>query len=171
MTNTQILNTLTHRAFYESLGQRHQEVFKSFENTTYSAQTSYLFTGSVGIGKTHTSIQLLAKYCIETYPDGFDLTKYQLQPNYIKFVEIFRKLELRNSNNEEIRYNATESLKDVKESPYLIIDDFNTVQTTEYREQLIKDYIYDVLDYRYDNDLTTVITTNRTAQEIKDFFG
>jgi DNA replication protein DnaC len=60
---------------------------------------------------------------------------------------------------------------EISENKFIIIDDLDTVQTTDFRSQNLKNFIYKLIDYRYNENLIIVFTTNRNYEELVSFYG
>ena len=54
----------------------------------------------------------------------------------------------------------------VKAAPLLVLDDFGEVSATPWA----KEKLYQILNYRYNGRLPTVITTRLTLDEIKEYY-
>ena len=65
-------------------------------------------------------------------------------------------------------YNEMEMLK---KTPYLGIDDMGTEPTEVMDYGNICNPVIDLIDYRYNRQLTTFITTNKTPDELRDRYG
>lgn len=166
-----ILSTFTKRPFFENLNKKWQDVFlnETFK-TEYSHAESYLFAGTFGTGKTHTAVILMREYAKATYPNGYELSKYAFEPSFINFERLLAYIQDYNSFDSERRYSASLVLEELLESSYLVIDDFDTMSSTDNKEQNLKDYIYRLFEKRYNENLTTVVTTNRNFNELIDFY-
>ncbi len=109
-----------------------------------------LFTGSVGTGKTYELVSaLLAFYISNTgnYP----------YPKFQTFGEIMREIRSSFANNSyESLYNRFAWCK------LLVIDDLGTENKTEFSSE----FIYNIINDRYNNCLPVLMSTNLTSEEI-----
>lgn len=118
--------------------------------------------GNVGSGKTYIVTGLVNDMCnaiIEstTEEDRINADKGQYsmrQPvRFISNIELVENLKF-DSDSSTIR-----KYKNVK---LLIIDDLGSARATEWA----KERLLEIIDYRYNNELTTIFTTNLTAEEL-----
>ena len=110
-----------------------------------------VFMGETGCGKTH----LAAAIVNYRYQAG--------QPALFVVVPEFLD-HLRSTFNPESKISYDQLFESVKTAPLLVLDDFGEQSTTPWaREKL-----YQVLNYRYNARLSTVITTRYSLQEILD---
>jgi len=110
-----------------------------------------VFMGQTGCGKTHLAAAI-ANY------------RYQAnQPALFTVVPEFLD-HLRSTFSPESKVSYDQIFEGIKTAPLLILDDFGEQSTTPWaREKL-----YQVINYRYNAQLATVITTRYSLQEILD---
>ena len=62
-------------------------------------------------------------------------------------------------------------MESLKKTPYLGIDDMGTepIEVMDYGN--ICNPVIDLIDYRYNRQLTTFVTTNKTPNELRDRYG
>jgi DNA replication protein DnaC len=114
-----------------------------------SSPKGWLFIqGRFGCGKTHLAAAI-ANECVSngiptlflTVPDLLDSLRFTFNDNEVSFEERFDQ---------------------IREAPLLILDDFGTQSATEWaREKL-----FQILNFRYVNNLPMVVTTNLALAEI-----
>ena len=112
-----------------------------------------VFMGDTGCGKTHLAAAIV---------------NYQYQANKpALFVVVPDFLDhLRSAFSPESRVSYDQLFERVKTAPLLVLDDFGEQSTTPWaREKL-----YQVLNYRYNARLPTVITTRYSLEEIQEKF-
>lgn len=108
-------------------------------------QKGFLVSGGTGVGKT-----FLTKCLHNELVD-------QLQPSvYIKAADL--AIKLRTAYREDL----TELIKDFKKVKHLFIDDYGIQKNTE----MVKELFFSILEYRYENNLQTYITTNLDKEEL-----
>jgi DNA replication protein DnaC len=135
------------------LGEQQQESIERAYNQakTYaeSVQGWLLIQGRYGCGKTHLAAAIANK-CVDnglptlflTVPDLLDTLRFSYDSVDISFEERFEQ---------------------IRQAPLLILDDFGTHSATEWaREKL-----FQILNFRYINQLPLVVTTNLDLQEIE----
>jgi DNA replication protein DnaC len=110
-----------------------------------------VFMGSTGCGKTHLAAAI-ANYRYQAHQPAM-------------FVVLPELLDhLRSTFSPESKVSYDQLFERVKTAPLLIMDDFGEQSTTPWaREKL-----YQVMNYRYNARLATVITTRYSLQEILD---
>ena len=104
-------------------------------------------TGSVGSGKTHIAYCILKEYLYTNHKDN-------PEPSiFIVKLQTLKKLWLKD-------------LSDGRNSEFYLLDDVGTVKQNEWLTEML----YDLIDYRYENNLPIIITSNLTADEITEKF-
>ncbi|MDZ4245858.1 MAG: ATP-binding protein, partial [Dehalococcoidia bacterium] len=71
---------------------------------------------------------------------------------------------LRSSFSPESKISYDRFFESVKSTPLLVLDDFGKQTTTPWAQEKL----YQVINYRYNAQLPTVITTNYSIEEIRD---
>jgi DNA replication protein DnaC len=135
------------------LGEQQQESIERAYNQarTYadSVRGWLLIQGRYGCGKTHLAAAI-ANSCVDnglptlflTVPDLLDSLRFSYDSSEISFEKRFEQ---------------------IRQAPILILDDFGTQSATEWaREKL-----FQILNFRYINQLPLVVTTNLDLQEIE----
>lgn len=110
----------------------------------------FLIAGGTGVGKTFLTKAL-----------HNELVEQLIPACYIKAVDL--AILLRNSYREDLNI----LIKDFKKVKILTIDDFGVQKNTE----MVKELLFAILDYRYENNLTTILTTNLLKQELENQDG
>lgn len=77
---------------------------------------------------------------------------------FICATDIFHELNPFNSNNEEV----ARKLSLLKNTPCLIIDDLGVEKPTD----RVKQNLFDIINYRYNEELQTIITSNFSLEEL-----
>lgn len=130
----------------------------------------FVMTGGVGVGKTHISTAIMnktidtmdiaehtAKHFITGYTDNVILPC-----RYVRCTDLIEGEKDRMKDYSGIDYESI-----CKYTPLLVLDDFGVTKSTDWN----KDLFYRILDYRYINELPTVLSTNLTADELKEALG
>lgn len=110
-----------------------------------------VFMGTTGCGKTHLAAAI-SNYRFQLgHPALFIVT-----PEFLD--------HLRSTFNPESKISYDQLFEKVKTAPLLILDDFGEQSTTPWA----KEKLYQVINYRYNARLATVITTRYSLEEIRE---
>jgi DNA replication protein DnaC len=114
------------------------------EYLTDKEKTGLLFIGPVGVGKTHLAVGILRELVLQK----------SVHCVFYDYRELLK--EIQNSYNPSV--NATEMgiLKPVFEAEVLVLDELGAVKPTEW----VWDTVSLILNTRYNDKRTTIITTN-----------
>lgn len=121
--------------------------------------------GGVGSGKTYIATALvnqIMKYRLECLTDEEkeNATKGRniaTPVHFISFTELFERLK---PNNDESNENLMQKVKTAK---ILVLDDFGACKITEW----ITDRLFEIVDYRYCEELPIIYTTNIPPDKLK----
>jgi len=124
-------------------------VYEAALNFAKSPEGWLVLQGETGCGKTHLAAAI---------------GNYQLQAGKpVKFVEVPNFLDhLRSTFSPESAVSYDQLFEEVKNTPLLILDDFGEHSTTPWAQEKL----YQLINYRYNAHLATVITTRLTTDEI-----
>ena len=130
--------------------QNLEQAFRIALNFAQSPQGWLVFQGGNGCGKTHLAAAI---------------ANYQLQAGKpVSFVIVPDLLDhLRSAFSPESRVSYDELFERVKKAPLLILDDFGEQATTPWAQEKL----YQLINYRYNARLPTVITTGFSLDEIE----
>jgi len=103
-----------------------------------------LFVGSVGLGKTHLAVGILQRLVQERGARGL----------FCDYRELLKSIQ--NSYNPQVQTTELELLKPVFAAEVLVLDDLGAQKPNEW----VWDTVALVLNSRYNDKLTTIITTN-----------
>lgn len=103
-----------------------------------------LFTGSIGVGKTHLAVGVLRRLIRERGAKGL----------FVDYRELLKNIQ--NSYNPQVSTTELELLKPVFNAEVLVIDDLGAQKPNEW----VWDTVALILNTRYNNKQTTIITTN-----------
>ena len=113
-----------------------------------------VFIGSPGMGKTYFCASLF-EWAVEMFGlGGF---------RYFNEKELFQKIRSSISQNSG---DYLDTLKNLIDSKFLIIDDIGSQKKSEWTEEIL----LDLVDYRYNHSLPTVFTSNLTMREFYDAY-
>ncbi len=107
--------------------------------------------GVTGCGKTHLAAAI-ANYCLRAGKP----VKFEVVPDFLD--------HLRFTFSPESRVSYDQLFEEVKNALLLILDDFGEQSTTPWAQEKL----YQVINYRYNARLATVITTRLALDEIDD---
>jgi len=114
-----------------------------------SSESWLVLQGDTGCGKTHLAAAIANYRLKEGKP--------------VKFVVVPDLLDhLRSTFSPESPVTYDQLFEEVKNAPLLILDDFGEQSTTPWAEEKL----YQVINYRYNARLATVITTRLTTDEM-----
>ena len=128
-----------------SLGRAHLTARKFVE--AYPVDTAgkgLLFTGSIGVGKTHLAVGVLRRLVQERGVKGL----------FCDYRELLKNIQ--NSYNPQVHTTELELLKPVFAAEVLVLDDLGAQKPNEW----VWDTVALILNTRYNDKQTTIITTN-----------
>ena len=128
-----------------SLGRAHLTARKFVE--AYPVDTAgkgLLFTGSIGVGKTHLAVGVLRRLVQERGVRGL----------FCDYRELLKSIQ--NSYNPQVHTTELELLKPVFAAEVLVLDDLGAQKPNEW----VWDTVALILNTRYNDKQTTIITTN-----------
>ncbi len=105
--------------------------------------------GETGCGKTHLAAAI-ANHCLQ----AGKTVKFVVVPDFLD--------HLRSTFSPDSQVSYDQLFEEVKNAPLLILDDFGEQSTTPWAQEKL----YQVINYRYNARLTTVITTRCSLDEI-----
>ncbi len=131
--------------------QNLEEAFRQARRFAESPDGWLVLTGDHGCGKTHLAAAIV---------------NYQRQQgNHVPFLDTAELLDhLRSSFAPESRVSYDALFESVKESQLLVLDDFGQQAASPWA----RDKLYQLINYRYNARLPTVITSSLSLDEIED---
>ncbi len=127
-----------------------EDAFRLARNFAESPDGWLIFQGTNGCGKTHLAAAI-ANYCLRHSKEVFFLTV----PDFID--------HLRSTFAPDSRTTYDELFERVKKVPLLILDDFGEQSSTPWAHEKL----YQLVSYRYNARLPSVVTSCRTLDEIE----
>lgn len=103
-----------------------------------------LFTGSIGAGKTHLAVGLLRELIEQRGATGI----------FCDYRDLLKQIQ--NSYNPQVATTELEILRPIFEAEVLVLDELGAVKPTDW----VWDTVAHVLNTRYNDKRTTIITTN-----------
>jgi DNA replication protein DnaC len=109
-----------------------------------TAGKGLLFTGSIGVGKTHLAVGVLRRLVVERGVRGL----------FVDYRELLKSIQ--NSYNPQVQTTELELLQPVFAAEVLVLDDLGAQKPNEW----VWDTVALILNTRYNDKQTTIITTN-----------
>jgi DNA replication protein DnaC len=106
--------------------------------------TGLLLIGSIGVGKTHLAVGIIKELILSK---GIACLFYD-------YRELLKQIQ--NSYNDSVRATELDVLRPVFETEILVLDELGAVKPTDW----VWDTVSLILNTRYNEDRTTIITTN-----------
>ena len=113
-----------------------------------TAGKGLLFTGSIGVGKTHLAVGVLRRLVVERGVQGL----------FCDYRELLKSIQ--NSYNPQVQTTELELLQPVFAAEVLVLDDLGAQKPNEW----VWDTVALILNTRYNDKQTTIITTNYPDQ-------
>ena len=107
-------------------------------------KTGLLLVGSVGVGKTHLAVGIVKNLIREK----------GIHCLFCDYRELLKSIQ--NSYNPAVQATETEILRPVFDAEVLVLDELGAVRSTEW----VFDTVNYILNSRYNDNKTTIITTN-----------
>ena len=107
-----------------------------------------LITGSIGVGKTHLSVGILQSLIVEKGVRGL----------FCDYRELLK--EIQHSYNPQVHTTELDILRPVFDAEVLVLDELGASKPTEW----VWDTVAHILNTRYNDKRTTIITTNYADQ-------
>lgn len=117
--------------------------------------TGLLLIGSIGVGKTHLAVGIIRELIVSK---GIPCLFYD-------YRELLK--EIQNSYNDSVKATELDVLRPVFETEVLVLDELGAVKPTEW----VWDTVSLILNARYNDNRTTIITTNYPDDAARDGNG
>ncbi len=129
--------------------QNLEQAFRIALDFAKSPEGWLVLHGVTGCGKTHLAAAI-ANYCLKAGQP----VRFEVVPDFLD--------HLRFTFSPESQVSYDELFEEVKNTPLLILDDFGEQSTTPWAQEKL----YQVINYRYNARLATIITTRCSLDEI-----
>jgi DNA replication protein DnaC len=106
--------------------------------------TGLLIIGSIGVGKTHLAVGIIKEL----------IASKGIPSLFYDYRELLKQIQ--NSYNDSVKATELEVLRPVFETELLVLDELGAVKPTEW----VWDTVSLILNTRYNDNRTTIITTN-----------
>lgn len=107
-------------------------------------KTGLLLIGSIGVGKTHLAVGIIKELIVSK----------AIPCLFYDYRELLKQIQ--NSYNDSVKATELEVLRPVFETEVLVLDELGAVKPTEW----VWDTVSLILNTRYNDNRTTIITTN-----------
>lgn len=133
------------RGAHRSLSAAHLRTRKFVEGyPVETAGTGLLLTGSIGVGKTHLAVGILQALVTERGAAGL----------FYDYRELLKQVQ--NSYESSVAVTEAQVLRPVFEAEVLVLDELGAAKPSEW----VWDTVAHILNTRYNDRRTTIITTN-----------
>src|SRR6266567_3538812 len=122
------------------------------EEYSSNNNTGLLLIGSIGTGKTHLAVGIIKELVVSKGIPGL----------FYDYRELLKQIQ--NSYNDSVKATELEVLRPVFEAEVLVLDELGAVKPTEW----VWDTVSLILNSRYNENRTTIITTNYPDDPAKD---
>jgi len=106
--------------------------------------TGLILTGSIGVGKTHLAVAIMKALIVERGATGL----------FYDYRDLLKQVQ--NSYNRQVQETELEILRPVFEAEVLVLDELGASKPTDW----VWDTVAHILNTRYNDRRTTIITTN-----------
>src|SRR5438552_5930861 len=120
-----------------------------------STNTGLLLIGSIGVGKTHLAVGIIKELILSK----------AISCLFYDYRELLKQIQ--NSYNDSVKVTELDVLRPVFETEVLVLDELGAVKPTEW----VWDTVSLILNTRYNDNRTTIITTNYPDDPARDASG
>jgi DNA replication protein DnaC len=137
------LSNFDHEGPFKSLASAHRDACR-FVAEYPVENKGLLLIGPIGVGKTHLAVGIIRELIVEK---GIPCLFYD-------YRELLKQIQ--NSYNASVQTTEFEVLRPVLQSEVLVLDELAAARSTEW----VEDMVSHILNTRYNERRTTIITTN-----------
>jgi DNA replication protein DnaC len=134
---------ISHRSQAEALVMARNFV-RTYPHMKETEGNGLLLTGSIGVGKTHLAVGMLQALIVERGARGL----------FFDYRDLLKQVQ--NSYNRSVEMTELEVLRPVFEAEVLVLDELGASKPTDW----VWDTVAHILNTRYNDRRTTIITTN-----------
>jgi DNA replication protein DnaC len=120
-----------------------------------STNLGLLFVGPPGTGKTHLAVSILKEL----------IRRKQVECLFVDYRELLKSIQ--HSYNPEVAVTEMDLLRPVAEAKVLVLDELGAIKPSQW----VWDTVSVILNGRYNDNLTTIITTNYPDLPERDLSG
>lgn len=146
---------------------------RQFEEGADRIKSLYMWSTNTGTGKSTSASALLNEYIIAHYLGSLKRGRQALQnPAYFLSVNNLQQTHNKThlpatlATKEKLGEELIREIERSKKVPFLVMDDLAVRKATG----PFVGILYDICDYRTSNRLTTIYTSNKSLDELREFF-
>lgn len=158
---------------YESVDAYTATFSRQFEADGARIKSLYLYSAAPGTGKTTTAAVLLNEYIAQHYVGSLKRNRQPLQqPAYFLSVNELQQMHNKahlpasQQTKEKLGEELIREIERAKKTPFVVLDDLAVRKATS----SFLGIIYDICDYRTANSLPTIFTSNKSPNDLREFF-
>jgi DNA replication protein DnaC len=146
---------------------------RQFDENGERIKSLYLWSANTGTGKSTTASAALNTYLITHYLGSIKRGNQALQnPAYFLSVNNLQQTHNKThlpaslATKERLGEELIREIERAKNTPFLVMDDMAVRKATT----SFAGILYDICDYRTSNRLTTIYTSNKSLDDLREFF-
>ncbi len=168
MTKLQIIKSFLEFGHFQNPRLTGNLISETERDQRIKLTDSRILFGTSGNGKTTQAILFLRDWICDKFPSGFEVARYRELPTFLEMAFFENYVADKNGFEEDRRYAARITIEEAKTADLLILDDLWEVQGTPRAIQAIKRELFEIFDYRYNQNLQTIITTNLVLEDLQN---
>lgn len=160
-------------AVYKNIDAYVRTFERMFDEDAERIKSLYLFSANTGTGKSTTAAGIINDWIIRHYIGSL---KRELQPlqqpayflsvNHLQQTHNKTHMPASLATKEKLGEELIREIERAKKVPFLVMDDLAVRKATT----SFIGILYDICDYRTSNQLPTVFTSNKSLDELREFF-
>lgn len=131
-----------------------QRVLKYIREEEFKKSKGFIFIGPNGVGKTHLAVAIWR-----------EVLKRKIPGIFVSALELMSAFREKLEGEGDISFR--ESIEIVRRAPFLALDDVGVEKHTDF----VLERLFEIYDYRYENRLSTITTTNLSLDELTNRIG
>lgn len=147
---------------YKCFSEEQKKLVSLLESVTPDTLThNVIILGNCGVGKTHLCYSFIKKHSEEFKTDWFvGLQTKGIEYHTVKqIIDLIRSCWSKNADKWD-----HEVIENIKKAKILIIDEVGV----QYGSDSERNELYEIFNYRYENELPTIVCSNNKLEEIRD---
>lgn len=135
----------------KDFNRRAYESARNYASTFIQSRRWLILSGPVGVGKTHLAVAVL-----------LDAIGRNLEPLYCPVVDMLARHRASFQTEDTMDYDTR-----LRDNDLLVLDDLGK----ERDDEKAKEFLFGIINGRYEGDMPTIITTNLDGEGIKRRYG